>query len=83
MEGGSGGVGGAGGELDKNGLYSEPFHLTYSSMGAYSTLGRKLVHANPLSSPDYTGEWVKDGVLVRLFGDFFVFSMYTEVNGDV
>ncbi|XP_045112632.1 discoidin domain-containing receptor 2-like isoform X4 [Portunus trituberculatus] len=56
VEGGSGGVGGGGGggELDKNGLYSEPFHITYSSMGAYSTLGRKLVHANPLSSPDYT-----------------------------
>ncbi|XP_050722151.1 discoidin domain-containing receptor 2-like isoform X1 [Eriocheir sinensis] len=61
VEGGSGGVGGgAGGELDKNGLYSEPFHLTYSSMGAYSTLGRKLVHANPLSSPDYTGESSKE-----------------------
>ncbi|KAK4291662.1 hypothetical protein Pmani_035519, partial [Petrolisthes manimaculis] len=48
------GVEGAGGELDKNGLYSEPYHMTYSSMGGYSSLAHKIPHLNPLSSPDYT-----------------------------
>ncbi|XP_071531085.1 discoidin domain-containing receptor 2-like isoform X2 [Panulirus ornatus] len=41
-------------ELDKNGLYSEPYHMTYNSMGGYSSLAHKLAHPNPLSSPDYT-----------------------------
>ncbi|KAK8752236.1 hypothetical protein OTU49_012649 [Cherax quadricarinatus] len=42
-----------GSEVDKNGLYSEPFHLTYNTLSGYS-LTHKLTHPNPLSSPDYT-----------------------------
>ncbi|XP_069170218.1 discoidin domain-containing receptor 2 isoform X2 [Procambarus clarkii] len=43
----------SGSEIDKNGLYSEPYHLTYNSIGGYS-MAHKLAHPNPLSSPDYT-----------------------------
>ncbi|CAL4166812.1 unnamed protein product, partial [Meganyctiphanes norvegica] len=41
------------GDIDKTGLYSEPFHMTYNSLGGYSTMGQKLQHPH-LSSPDYT-----------------------------
>ncbi|XP_042211564.1 discoidin domain-containing receptor 2-like [Homarus americanus] len=43
-----------GSELDKNGLYSEPYHMTYNSLSGYSSMAHKLTHPNPLSSPDYT-----------------------------
>ncbi|XP_068211248.1 discoidin domain-containing receptor 2-like isoform X2 [Palaemon carinicauda] len=45
-----------GGDIDKTGLYSEPYHMTYNSMGGYSSMAHKMAHPNPLSSPDYTGD---------------------------
>lgn len=45
-----------GGDIDKAGLYSEPYHMTYNSIGGYSSMAHKMSHPNPLSSPDYTGE---------------------------
>ncbi|XP_076066528.1 discoidin domain-containing receptor 2-like isoform X2 [Oratosquilla oratoria] len=44
------------GDLDKSGLYSEPFHLpSYNSIGGYSTtMAHKLSRPPQLSSPDYT-----------------------------
>ncbi|XP_042876703.1 discoidin domain-containing receptor 2-like isoform X7 [Penaeus japonicus] len=43
-----------GGDIDKAGLYSEPYHMTYNSIGGYSSMAHKMSHPNPLSSPDYT-----------------------------
>ena len=49
------GLDGAGSDLDKAGLYSEPYHMTYNSITGYPPITHKISHHNALSSPDYTG----------------------------
>ncbi|XP_068211250.1 discoidin domain-containing receptor 2-like isoform X4 [Palaemon carinicauda] len=58
-----------GGDIDKTGLYSEPYHMTYNSMGGYSSMAHKMAHPNPLSSPDYTECPSTEYAIPHLAGD--------------